>query len=65
MAPAILATLAMVGVVSMLYMLGSDWPAIVRLTSSASAGALVYAGWLYIFHRNWLMERVSLIRGRA
>ena len=65
MAPAILATLAMVGVVSMLYMLGSDWPAIVRLTSSASAGALVYAGWLFVFHRNWLMERISLIRGRA
>lgn len=64
-APAILATgfmaLATWGALHVL----QDASPLVRLAAAVPVGAVSYGGWLFLFHRTWLMDRIKLIVGRG
>lgn len=62
--PAILATAAMSAVTSLVADILAGWPAAPRLIGCVATGAIVYGGWLSLFHRAWLMDRIQLLRGR-
>lgn len=40
-------------------------PIVLQLAASASYGVMVYAGWLWVFHRSWWRERIAMLRGRG
>lgn len=65
LAPAILATAAMAAATLMVgwTLNGSD--RLIRLAASVATGGLTYAGWLAVFHRTWVKDRIALLRGRS
>ena len=42
-----------------------DTESLLRLPVSVFAGVLTYCGWLLMFHRDWTMQRIDLLRGRS
>lgn len=63
--PAMLATLAMSACVWTLYLIAASWFPLTRLIVAILCGAIVYIGWLLVFHRQWFMSNLTLIRGKA
>jgi len=64
MIPAVLATLAMSAATYALTASTSAWSVLPRLALCVTAGGATYFGWLFAFHRIWLKDRISLLRGR-
>jgi len=62
--PAIFATLGMVACTWTFRTLAVDWPTLWRLGGSVLIGVVVYLGWLAGFNRQWLLERIQVLRGR-
>jgi O-antigen/teichoic acid export membrane protein len=62
--PAYLAALAMTIAVLGLAHFTEALPALARLAAKASIGAIVYAGYLIVFHRAWTLSGVDVIRHR-
>lgn len=44
--------------------MAGQWP-LPRLLASVAVGAVSYAGWLWLFHREWTLSRIDLLRGRV
>ena len=42
-----------------------DWRSGARLAVCVVVGIAIYFGWLGLFHRNWLLDRVQLLRGQS
>jgi O-antigen/teichoic acid export membrane protein len=63
--PAIFATLGMVACTWTFRTLAVNSPTLWRLCGSVLIGAVVYLGWLAVFNRGWLLERIRLLRGRG
>ncbi len=65
LAPAILATIAMAAITFMVRgaLQGSDLA--LRLAACVVTGGVVYFGWLGVFHREWVKNRIALLRGRS
>ena len=62
--PPVLATIAMVlGVWGLQHFLVGVGE-VLRLGLCGVVGAAVYLGWLFIFHRPWLVERIKMLTGR-
>jgi hypothetical protein len=62
--PAIFATLGMVACTWTFRTLAVDSSTLWRLGGSVIIGVVVYLGWLAVFNRRWLLERIRLLRGR-
>ncbi len=41
------------------------WSSGARLAMCVLVGATIYFGWLAVFHRSWLLERIQLLRGHS
>ena len=65
LAPAILATTAMAAITFMVHGALHGSNPVVRLTACVITGGVVYIGWLGVFHRRWLKDRIALLRGRS
>jgi len=63
--PAVFATLGMAACTLTFRTLAVDSPTLWRLGGSVVIGAVVYLGWLAVFNRAWLLERVRLLRGQG
>ncbi|WP_018995905.1 oligosaccharide flippase family protein [Hirschia maritima] len=63
--PAIFAAFIMALCVWMVREFIVDWPALLRLITSAGLGAIIYIGWIAAFFPNWMKERINLLRGRG
>ncbi len=42
-----------------------DWSSAARLAVCVVTGVAIYFGWLTVFHRPWLLERIALLRGHS
>jgi O-antigen/teichoic acid export membrane protein len=62
--PPVLATIVMVLGVWGLQQLLVGFADILRLGLCGVVGAVIYLGWLFVFHRSWLAERIKLLTGR-
>lgn len=60
--PAYIACLVMAGAVSLIDVQAAGLEPWVRLGLKIAAGAAAYAGYLLIFHRNWSMTAVNMLR---
>jgi O-antigen/teichoic acid export membrane protein len=65
LAPAVFSTLGMAACTWTFRTLTVDSPALWRLGGSVFVGAVVYVGWLAVFNRGWLLDRIRLLRGRG
>lgn len=63
--PAIIAAGAMALVTTYVRMELALWHPAIRLVACITLGGTIYFGWLALFNRRWLVERVDLLRGRA
>lgn len=64
LAPAVFASAAMGGSTWFLFQQMDTWTSLPRLCVLVTVGMLVYGGWLGLFHRSWVKERIALLRGR-
>lgn len=62
--PAGIASLVMVATTMALRTQLTEVPIILRLAASAACGVAVYGGFLWFFHKRWLLDRIELLWGR-
>lgn len=64
--PAVVATALMAAAVWAAHnlLIASQVPGLTRLAICVPLGGVLYFGWLFLFHRQWLRERIALLRGR-
>ncbi|RYZ12950.1 MAG: polysaccharide biosynthesis protein, partial [Alphaproteobacteria bacterium] len=65
LAPAILATAAMTAVTFLVDEVLRGSNGMLRLMACVTTGGVTYLGWLGIFHRTWVKDRIALLRGRS
>jgi O-antigen/teichoic acid export membrane protein len=65
LAPAIFGSMVMAAATWFAHQQIKGWLPEWRLVVSVTVGIAVYAGYLFLFHRGWVTERIQLLRGRS